>query len=140
LEARIGRAAPDLRLDSIEGCPFTRFSPGCLPPPKLYEGNYNLPGVVAGLVHDGIRYEYHPDSIGGNGALCDSVPQLLSYTELAELGQIVDPSRFTGQTRLARDATEAQALETEFESAFFIDEEETDWVNEDLLGTTFTQA
>jgi len=140
LEVRIGRAAPDLRLDSIEGRPFTRFSPGCLPPPELYEGNYNLPGVVAGFIHDGIRYEYHADSIGGNGALCDFVPQLLSYTELAELGQIVDPSRFIGETTLARDTTEALALEVEFESAFFIDEDEIDWVNEDLVGSAFSQT
>ena len=37
LENRIRRPVPDLRLDSIEGRPFTRSSPGCLPPPELYE-------------------------------------------------------------------------------------------------------
>ena len=126
-------------MDSIEGRPFTRSSPGCLPPPELYEGNYNLPGIVAGIIHEGIRYEFHADAIGGNGALCDSVPQLLPYTELAELGQVLDPIRFIGQTLVAYGATEAQALELEFDNGFIIDEDEIDWVNEDLVGTTFAQ-
>jgi hypothetical protein len=65
LEIRIGRAAPDLRLDSIDGSPFTRSSPGCLPPPGLYDSNYNLPGIVAGVINEGIRYEFHADAIRG---------------------------------------------------------------------------
>lgn len=64
-EIRIGRAAPDLRLDSIDGRFFTRSSPGCVPPSGLYDGNYNLPGIVAGVIHEGIHYEFHADAIRG---------------------------------------------------------------------------
>ena len=56
------------------------------------------------------------------------------YTDLAELGQILDPSRFVGQVLVAYGATEARALELEFEQGFTIDEDEIDWVNEDLVG------
>ncbi|NQW17282.1 MAG: hypothetical protein HQ478_07325 [Chloroflexi bacterium] len=140
LENRLGRVPSDVRLDSIEGRPFTRISPGCLPPPELYEGIYNIPGVVAGLIHEGIRYEYHADAIGGNGALCDSVPQLLSFTELAGLGQILDPERFVGETVVAIDAFEANALELDSEGTFIVDDGDIDWENEDLVGTTFAQT
>ncbi len=140
LEIRTGSSAPDLRLDSIEGRPFTKREPGCLPPPELYDGNYNLPGVVAGFIHEGIRYEYHADAIGGNGAFCDSVPQTLLYTELAELGQILDPARFEGELVVVVDETEAQAIEVDYDSAILIDEDEIDWDAEDLVGTVFTQT
>jgi hypothetical protein len=140
LENRTGSAVVDLRLDSIDGRPFTKASPGCLPHPELYDGNYNLPGVVAGFIHEGLRYEFHADAVGGNGALCDSVPQILSYTKLAGLGQIIDPTRFVGETVLAHDEAEAQALGEEFDPALFISEDEIDWINEDLVGTTFTQS
>jgi len=40
---------------------------------------------------------------------------------------------------VAYGATEAQALELEFDNGFIIDEDEIDWVNEDLVGTTFAQ-
>ena len=40
---------------------------------------------------------------------------------------------------MAYGATEAQALELEFDNGFIIDEDEIDWVNEDLVGTTFAQ-
>ena len=140
LEVRTGDVIPDLRLDSIDGRPFTKALPGCLPPPELFDGNYNLPGVVAGFIHEGIRYEYHADAVGGNGALCDSVLQLVSYTELAGLGQIVDSSRFVGDMVVAHDEAEAQALEAEFDPALFIEEDEIDWDVEDLVGSAFAQT
>jgi hypothetical protein len=137
LEIRTGGPVFGLRVESIEGRPFTDADPGCLPPPDNYFGTYVRPGVVASLRWDGIRYEFHADALGGGGALCDSVRQLLFFTPLGSLGFVIAPERFVGQTVFLRSETEAVAFERANARDIAIFEEQIDWPLESLAGTTF---
>ncbi len=135
---RLGEEVAAVLIDRITGRPFTNLQPGCMPRPAGYDGDYIIPGLVVSVFYEDVRYEYHTDENASVGGLCQSVAQLLPFTDLAELGAIKRPTAFLGGVVTARTRVEAQALMEDFQDAITLRLDDIDWAGEDLVGTTVT--
>ena len=133
---RLGAGGAVGEIDRITGQPFTNLQPGCMPGPAGYDGDYIIPGLVVSVFYEDVRYEYHSDENGSVGGLCQSVAQLLPFTDLAELGEITRPTAFLGTVVTAGTLAEGRALVDEFQGAITLRLDDIDWDGEDLVGTT----
>ncbi len=133
---RLGEAGAVGEIDGITGQPFTNLQPGCVPGPAGYDGDYIIPGLFVSVFYEDVRYEYHSDENATVGGLCQSVAQLLPFTDLAELGEITRPDVFLGAVVTAGTLAEGRALVDEFQGAITLRFDDIDWDGEDLVGTT----
>ncbi len=136
ISERMEKEVALVHIDRITGRPFTNLQPGCVPRPAGYDGDYIIPGLVVSVFYEDVRYEYHSDENASVGGLCGSVAQLLPFTELAELGQIMRPQAFLDDVVTAGTLAEGQALVDEFQGAISLRLDDIDWSGEALVGTT----
>jgi hypothetical protein len=133
---RLEKEVAAVHIDRITGRPFTNLQPGCMPSPAGYDGDYIIPGLVVSVFYEDVRYEYHSDENASVGGLCQSVAQLLPFTDLAELGEIKRPQAFLDDVVTAGTLAEGKALVDEFQGAISLRLDDIDWDGEALVGTT----
>ena len=136
LATRLGVPPEQITIDSVRGDTWSKVNSGCFPLPEDETSFVLIPGLVVSMFDGAYRYEYHSDVSGGTGALCDDVPQILPYSNLAELGQISDPELFLDRVVIADDEIEAADLVAKYPGAIDIQIGEIDWFEETLVGTT----